>query len=129
VLGLVGDLRAEEGARLVRGGGDRERQQLGGHALLAEEERAEAPEHELALEVREPVALPVGLVLTEVERLGVPLLVLPAGEQLLVGRRGLDDPVEPGHDLVDVRIQQYVECVELFGGHVCHLTFGYSEHY
>ena len=49
VARLVGDLGGEEDPLVVGRRGDRERQQLGRHPLLAEEERGEAPLHVAAL--------------------------------------------------------------------------------
>ena len=69
VARLVRDLGGEEDPLIVGRRGDRERQQLRGHALLADEELGEEEEHPAPLLVREVVGvLPLPGVLGEVER-------------------------------------------------------------
>jgi hypothetical protein len=86
VAGLVGDLRAEEEPHLLVGRRAHHRAELGGHALLADEERRE-PVHALeALLLADPL-VPVDPVLREVEILRRPLLALPQLVELAVGQQ------------------------------------------
>jgi hypothetical protein len=102
--------------------------ELRGHALLAEEERRQAPLDEFLLDWAEAVAAPLLGVQGEVELLGAPGLVLPAREKARVGGGGLHDAVESRHHAVDVGVQQYLQGVVLradpllFHRHACIIT-------
>ena len=78
---LVGDLRAEEDAHLLVGRGAHHRAELGGHALLADEERRQPVHALVALLLGDPL-VPVDPVLGEVEVLHAPLLPLPQAVEL-----------------------------------------------
>jgi hypothetical protein len=86
VAGLVGDLRAQEDPHLLVGRGAHDRPELGGDALLADEERAQPAEALEALLLVETL-VPVDTVLAEVEVLRGPLLALPQVVQLAVGQQ------------------------------------------
>ena len=84
VARLVGDLRRQEDAHVLVGAGAHHRPELLGHALLADEERAE-PVHPLEALVGRDALVPVDAVLREVERVHRPLLLLPEPVELVVG--------------------------------------------
>ncbi len=110
MLRLVGDLGREEELGLLLRRRQGEGEKLDGDPVLGDEELGEAKGQELALLLGEHVRIgPLAGVLGEVEVLGRPVLPLPAREQLLVARRGFDDSVEAGHDLVDVAVEQDAE--------------------
>ena len=86
VARLVGDLRAEEDPHLLVGRGAHDRPELGGDALLADEERAEPAQALEALLIVEAL-VPVDAVLREVEVLRGPLLALPQLVELAVAEQ------------------------------------------
>jgi hypothetical protein len=80
---LVGDLGAEEQPHLLVRRRAHHRPELGGHALLADEERGQAVHALEPLLLRDPL-VPVDPVLGEVEILRRPLLALPQLVQLAI---------------------------------------------
>src|SRR3954470_860157 len=85
VARLVGDLGAQEDAHVLVGDGAHDRPELRRHALLADEERAQAVQARHAL-LRIDALVPVDAVLGEVEVLHRPLLALPELVELAVGQ-------------------------------------------
>ena len=85
VARLVGDLGAEEDAHVLVGDRAHDRPELGGHALLADEERAQ-PVHPRHALLRVDALVPVDAVLGEVEVLHRPLLALPQLVELAIGQ-------------------------------------------
>ena len=86
VARLVGDLRAQEQPHVLVGRGAHHRAELGGDALLADEERRQAVHALEALLVVEAL-VPVLAVPGEVEVLRRPLLALPELVELAVGQQ------------------------------------------
>src|SRR3954452_11450989 len=86
VARLVGDLRAQEDPHVLVGDRAHDRPELGGHALLADEERAH-PVHPLEALVVVEALVPVDAVLAEVEILRRPVLALPQLVELAVGEQ------------------------------------------
>jgi hypothetical protein len=83
VAGLVGYLGAQEDAHVLLRAGPHHRSQLGGYALLADEERAQPIHPGVALLGIYPL-VPIDAVLREVKISHRPLLSLPRPIQLLV---------------------------------------------
>ena len=119
VARLVDLLGREEGLLLLVLVGHHEAGELGGHALLADEERAEPPEVLLPVVVGQ--LGPVLLVALEVDRLRLPVLALPQLVQLLRVHQ-LERPVQVGvvGDGRDVALAGEIE----EGGHAAILTAG-----
>ena len=86
VARLVGDLRGEEDAHVLARRGAHHRPELGGHALLADEERRQPVHARVALLGVDPL-VPVDAVLREVDVLDRPLLALPQRVELAVGEQ------------------------------------------
>src|SRR5438093_7623 len=86
VARLVGDLRRQEDPHVLIGDRAHERAQLGGDALLADEEGAQAG-HSLEALLGVDALVPVDAVLREVEVLRRPLLALPELVELAVGQQ------------------------------------------
>ena len=115
VTRLVGDLRGEEDPHVLVRRRAHHRPELGGHALLADEERRQ-PVHALEPLVLVDPLVPVDAVLREVEVLRRPVLALPQLVQLPVAeqvrlaavRRGEQGRVARGLEVGPLRTLAHV---------------------